>query len=243
MLSTLRRWLLSGLLVTLPLVVTIWVLGFIVAFLDSSLKLVPKEWLPEAAWGFKIPGLGVVLTLAIVLLIGAFASNYLGAKLFRWWDDFLGRIPIVRSIYSAVKQISDTLFASSGNSFREAVLVEFPRRDAWTIAFVTGKPTGELVEHIDPQEWISVYVPTTPNPTSGYYVLLRKAETFPLRMSVEEALKVIVSMGVIAAPDVKAKQPNVLENVGAEAEVEEEVEVSADAGEGAAEKGAAEDRL
>lgn len=213
MLSTLRRWLISGLLVTLPLVVTLWVLDLIVTFLDSSLKLVPKEWQPEASLGFNIPGLGVVLTLCIVLMIGAFASNYLGAKLFRWWDDFLGRIPIVRSIYSAVKQISDTLFASKGNSFREAVLVQFPREGSWTIAFVTGKPTGELADHMSPDEWISVYVPTTPNPTSGYYVLLRKAETFALKMTVDEALKVIVSMGVIPAPSVHHDKPGAVDVV------------------------------
>lgn len=200
MFSTLRRWLLAGLLVILPLGVTVWVLDLIVTFLDGSLKLIPPDWQPETVLGFKLPGLGVVLTLCVVLIIGAFASNYLGAKLFKLWDELLGRIPIVRSIYSAVKQISDTLFSSKGNSFREAVLVQFPREGAWTIAFVTGQPTGELERYMSPDEWMSVYVPTTPNPTSGYYVLMRKAEIKPLRMSVDEALKVIVSMGVIAAP-------------------------------------------
>ncbi|MGL4666854.1 MAG: DUF502 domain-containing protein [Saezia sp.] len=222
--SMLRRWLLAGLLVTLPLVVTLWVLDLIVTFLDSSLKLIPNEWLPEVALGFKIPGLGVVLTLCIVLLIGAFASNYLGAKLFRWWDDFLGRIPIVRSIYSAVKQISDTVFASKGDSFREAVLVQFPREGSWTIAFLTGKPTGELADHMNPQEWISVYVPTTPNPTSGYFILLRKDETVALKMSVDEALKVIVSMGVIPAPESKSKHVGTMQKPKIEAIKEKSAE-------------------
>lgn len=206
--STLRRWLISGLLVTLPLAVTLWILEIIVSFLDSSLQLLPSGWRPEAYVGFKVPGVGVLLTLCMVLLIGAFASNYLGAKLFTWWDNFLGRIPIVRSIYSAVKQVSDTLFSSKGNSFREAVLVEYPRKGLWTVAFVTGRPTGELANHLNPDEYLSIYVPTTPNPTSGFYIILPHTDVIPLKISVDEAIKVIVSMGVLPVSDMKEKSQN-----------------------------------
>lgn len=206
--STLRRWLISGLLVTLPLAVTLWILEIIVSFLDSSLQLLPPGWRPEAYVGFKVPGVGVLLTLCMVLLIGAFASNYLGAKLFTWWDNFLGRIPIVRSIYSAVKQVSDTLFSSKGNSFREAVLVEYPRKGLWTVAFVTGRPTGELANHLSPEKYLSIYVPTTPNPTSGFYIILPHTDVIPLKISVDEAIKVIVSMGVLPVSDVKEKSQN-----------------------------------
>ena len=199
MMSTLRRWLISGMLVIMPLAVTLWVLDLIVTFLDSSLKLLPEALQPNLVFaGFKVPGLGVVLTLCIVLLVGAVASNYLGFRLIRWWDNLMGRIPIVRSIYSAVKQISDTLFSSQGNAFREVVLVQYPRQGLWTVAFVTGKPGGEIAQHIDPQTNISIYVPTTPNPTSGFYLLLPRQDVIPLEMSVDEALKVVVSMGVIA---------------------------------------------
>lgn len=195
--GTLKRWFLSGMLVILPLVVTVWVLDLVVHFLDGSINLLPADWRPENVWGRNIPGVGVVLTIAIILTVGAFASNYLGSKLVKWWDRFLGQIPVVRSIYNAVKQISDTLFASKGDAFREVVLMQYPRRGAWTMALVTGKPGGVLAEHLDPHEYINVYVPTTPNPTSGFYLMVKRAETIALNVSVDEAIKSIISMGVV----------------------------------------------
>lgn len=201
----------------LPLVVTVWVLDLVVHFLDGSINILPPDWRPEHVWGRKIPGVGVVLTIAIILAVGAFASNYLGSKLVKWWDRFLGQIPVVRSIYNAVKQISDTLFASKGDAFREVVLMQYPRQGAWTMALVTGKPGGVLAQHLDPQEYINVYVPTTPNPTSGFYLMVKRAETIALNVSVDEAIKSIISMGVVtpnaqlvpvsgSAPDVAATQ-------------------------------------
>ena len=151
-------------------------------------------------------GLGVLLTLAILLGVGAIASNFVGKRLLGWGDAVVRRIPVVRSIYSSVKQVSDTLFSESGNAFRTAVLVEWPRPGVWTIAFVTGTPGGDVLNYLQ-DDYLGVYVPTTPNPTGGYFVMLRRSECIELRMSVDEALKYIISMGVVVptTPSVPAK--------------------------------------
>ncbi|MDN5539744.1 DUF502 domain-containing protein, partial [Comamonas sp.] len=145
-------------------------------------------------------GFGVILTLLILLLVGGIASNFIGRKLVGWGDALVRRIPVVRSIYSSVKQVSDTVFSDSGNAFRTAVLVQWPREGVWTVAFVTGQPSGEVAALLR-DEYVSVFVPTTPNPTGGYFVLVRKSECIELEMSVDAALKYIVSMGVVAPPD------------------------------------------
>ena len=191
-----KKYLITGLLIWIPLVITIWVLKMIVDALDQVMLLVPTDWRPEATFGFHIYGLGVVITVAIVLLTGVFASNFFGAQLVRLWHDVLHQIPVVRSIYSGVKQISDTLFSSSGQAFRKALLVQWPHPGMWTIAFLTGTPGGDVVKHLPP-DCLSVYVPTTPNPTGGYFVIVRRADVIELEMSVDEALKYIISMGVV----------------------------------------------
>ena len=199
--AALRRWLFAGLLVIAPLGITLWVLQWIVGTLDQTLLILPERWQPDRLIGFRIPGLGVLLALAILLVVGAVTSNFIGRKLVSWGDALLVRIPVVRSIYSSVKQVSDTLFSPSGNAFRTAVLVQWPRADVWTIAFVTGAPGGDVATHL-PGEFVSVYVPTTPNPTGGYFVMLRRADCIELKMSVDEALRYVISMGVVvpAAP-------------------------------------------
>jgi len=194
--AAIRRWLLAGLLVLVPLAVTVWLLNWIIGTLDQTLEILPGDWHPDKLLGVHIPGFGVLLALAIVLSIGAIASNFLGKKLVRWWDALLSRIPIVRSIYSSVKQVSDTLFSENGNAFRKALLVQWPREGVWTIAFQTGVPGGDVVNHLQ-GEYLSVYVPTTPNPTGGYFVMLRKADCIELKMSVDEALTYVISMGVV----------------------------------------------
>ena len=146
-----------------------------------------------------MPGLGVLVMGLGLLLTGVFATNIFGQWWLRQWNRLLHKIPIVRSVYSSVKQVSDTLFSSSGNAFREAVLVQYPRQGSWTIAFVTGKPGGEVAQHL-PGDFVSVYVPTTPNPTSGFFLMMPRADVVPLGMSVDEALKYIISMGVVAPP-------------------------------------------
>ena len=205
--AAVRRWLLAGLLVLVPLAITVWVLDWIVSTLDQTLQILPRNWHPDYLIGVHVPGFGVLLALAIVLLIGAVASNFFGRKLVGWWDSLLGRIPIVRSIYSSVKQVSDTLFSENGNAFRKAVLVQWPREGVWTIAFQTGTPGGDVVNHLGP-DYLSVYVPTTPNPTGGYFVMLKASDCIELNMSVDEALTYVISMGVVSPGTTPPKKLN-----------------------------------
>ena len=198
--SALRKWLFTGLLVIVPGVITIAVLNWIVGTLDQTLQILPLAWHPDKVLGFHIPGFGVLLTLLILLVVGATASNFAGRKLVQLGDSLVSRIPVVRSIYSSVKQVSDTLFSESGNAFRTAVLGQWPRDGVWTVAFVTGTPNGEVAAYLR-DEFVSVYVPTTPNPTGGYFVMVRKSDCVELDMSVDAALKYIISMGVVAPSD------------------------------------------
>ena len=195
--NALRKWFLSGLLVIVPVVITFLVLEWVVGLLDQTLQILPMAWHPDRVLGVHIPGFGVILTLAILLVVGATVSNFIGKKLVQWGDAVVTRIPVVRSIYSSVKQVSDTLFSENGNAFRKAVLVQWPREGIWTVAFVTGAPGGDVATYLREDEFLSVYVPTTPNPTGGSFVMLRKSECVELNMSVDEALKYVVSMGVV----------------------------------------------
>ncbi|HET7670577.1 MAG TPA: DUF502 domain-containing protein [Burkholderiales bacterium] len=191
-----RKYFITGLLIWIPLVITIWVLKVIFDTLDQSLLLLPISFQTESWLGVHIPGLGAVLTILVVLLTGIFATNFFGAQLVQIWHDVLHRIPVVNSIYSSVKQISDTLFSSSGQAFRKALLVQWPHPGMWTIAFLTGTPGGGVANHLPP-DCVSVYVPTTPNPTGGYFVIVRRADVIELDMTVDQALKYIISMGVV----------------------------------------------
>ena len=192
-----RRYLIAGLLVWVPLGITIWVLHALVTALDQTLLIIPEQWRPEALFGFAIPGLGVVLSFLILLVTGIIAANFIGARLILFWEGVLQRIPFVKSIYSSVKQVSDTLLSDKGNAFRKALLVEYPHAGSWTIAFLTGTPASAVASQLD-GEHISVYVPTTPNPTSGFFLVLPTSKVRDLDMSVDEALKYIISMGVVA---------------------------------------------
>jgi len=195
----LRKYFITGLLILVPLFITVWVFLSVIGFMDQSLLLLPVEWRPEALLGAHIPGVGTILTLLIILVTGILARNYIGNYVLGIWEAVLNRIPIVNSIYSSVKQVSDTLFSSDGNAFRTAVLVQYPHPGSWTIAFVTGSPCQEAQRHL-PGEFVNIYVPTTPNPTSGFFLMVAKADVIELEMSVDVALKHIVSMGVVA-PD------------------------------------------
>jgi len=194
-----KRYFITGLLIWVPLAITAWVLALIVGTMDQSLHLLPAAIHPRNVFGFDIPGVGAVLTLLVIVVTGLLAANFIGQRLVVWWERLLARIPVVNSIYNSVKQVSDTLFSSSGNAFRQALLIEYPRRGTWTIAFLTGTPGGEVLRHLD-GEHVSVYVPTTPNPTSGFFLMLPKADVIPLEMSVDTALKYVISMGVVAPP-------------------------------------------
>ena len=192
----LRKYLIAGLLIWLPLAITLWVLDFIVTTMDRTLTVLPASWHPDHVLGFHIPGLGLVMSVIILLATGALGANILGARLFAWWESVLVKIPIVRPIYSGVKQISDTLFASKGQSFRKVVLIEFPNRGQWTFGFVVGAP-GASAERALGGDLITVYVPTAPNPTSGYVLMVRPSEVTEVDVSVDDALKFHLSMGVV----------------------------------------------
>jgi uncharacterized membrane protein len=195
---TLKGYLVTGLLLWLPLAVTLWVLNLIVGSLDQTLMLLPDAWQPQHLFGFRIPGLGVVFAVLVLLGTGMLAANVLGQRLLMFWHGVISRTPVVKSIYNSVKQVSDTLLSDSGQAFRRALLVRFPHQDAWTVAFQTGRPSDDLLPLLGDGEFISVYVPTTPNPTSGYFVIVAEKDTRELDMSVDEALKYVISMGVVA---------------------------------------------
>ena len=192
-----RKYFVTGLLILVPLAITIWVLNLIISTMDQSLLLLPERWRPEAVVGFHIPGLGTMLTLLVIFLTGLATRNFVGKRIVWAWEGLLVRIPVVRSIYSSVKQVSDTLFSSSGNAFRKALLVQYPREGCWTIGFLTGVPGGDVRNHLQ-GDYVSLYIPTTPNPTSGFFLMVPRADTIELDMNVDEALKYIVSMGVVA---------------------------------------------
>jgi uncharacterized membrane protein len=194
-----KRYFITGLLIWVPLVITAWVLSVIVSTLDQSLHLLPVAVHPKSLFGFAIPGVGALLTLLMIFLTGLLAANFIGQKLVNWWDRLLSRIPVVNSVYKSVKQVSDTLFAPNGNAFRKALLVQYPRQGSWTIAFLTGAPGGDVLNHLD-GDFVSVYVPTTPNPTSGFFLMMPAKDVVELDMTVDEALKYIISMGVVAPP-------------------------------------------
>ena len=214
-----KKYLIAGLLVWMPMAITVWVLHSALGLIDGVFGWflsASQAILPEAARGSldalrHVPGLGLLVLVAGLLLTGAFAANIVGQWWLRQGHNLLIRIPIVKSIYNSVKQVSDTLFSSSGNAFREAVLVQYPREGAWTIAFVTGKPGGEAAAHLS-GDYLSLYVPTTPNPTSGFFLMVPRADVVPLRMSVDEALKYVISMGAVAPPSNVVSLPHASRN-------------------------------
>lgn len=194
--ATIKSVFLTGLLVLVPFAITLWVLSLIIGTMDQTLLLLPGKWQPENLIGFRLPGLGAVLTVAFVFLVGLLTQNIAGRKLFEWWTAMVRRIPVIGPLYGSIQQVSDTLLSGNDNAFRKALLIEYPRKGAYTVAFLTGTPGTGVAEHL-PGEHVSVYVPTTPNPTSGFFLLVPKDEVVELDMSIEAALKYIVSMGVV----------------------------------------------
>ena len=205
-----RKYFITGLLILVPLAITAWVLNLVISTMDQSLLFVPERWQPRTLIGFDIPGLGTLLTVLIVFLTGLLTNNLVGNYVVRLWEKLLTRIPVVSSLYSSVKQVSDTLFSSSGNAFRKAVLIPYPHQNSWTIAFLTGTPGGDVKNHLL-GDYVSVYVPTTPNPTSGFFLMMARKDVVELDMSVDAALKYIVSMGVVAPDYVPAVEHSTTE--------------------------------
>ena len=202
----LRRYLVAGLLVWVPLGVTLLVISFLVDTMDGTLRLLPQAWRPEQVLGFRIPGLGALLTLAVVLVTGMIVSNLFGRELVRVWERILNRIPLVRSIYSGVKQITESLFTSGARSFRKVVLVPYPHASSWTLAFLTGEGSPEARAKTG-KELVSVFVPTTPNPTSGFFLMLPRETMIELDMSVDDGLKMLLSVGVVVPECKRAAAP------------------------------------
>ncbi len=196
MISALRRYLMAGLLVWIPLGVTIIVVKMLIGLLDRSMLLVPQQYRPEQLFGVSIPGLGVIVAVVVVLFTGVIVANLFGRKLVALWESLLSRIPLVSSVYSAVKQIAETMFSSSGQSFRKVLLVEYPRKGMWTLAFQTGTEVGEA-QCKTGRKVINIYVPTTPNPTSGFFIMVPKEDVIELDMSVDDGLRMIISMGSV----------------------------------------------
>lgn len=202
-----RRWFLAGLMVLLPLGITIFVADFLITVLDKSLLLIPVQWRPETLLGFSIPGFGIVLVITLLLVVGFLADNFIGARVMSWAESMLGRVPLVRSVYSGSKQLADMVLGEGGTSFRKVILVEYPRKGLWTIGFVTGGPVWEAREKTG-RELVTAFVPTTPNPTSGFIMLIPREDVIPLDMSVEHAMRMIISLGVVT-PDSRPVPPEI----------------------------------
>jgi uncharacterized membrane protein len=193
----LKKYFITGLLIWIPLAITVWVLTSIVGTMDQSLRLLPSAIHPANLLGFNIPGAGTVLTLLVILVTGVVATNIIGQRMVRFWEGILARIPVVKSIYYSVKQISDTVFSGNGDAFRKVLLVRYPHPQAWSVAFQTGVPADTVVA-AGGQDLVSVFIPTAPSPVNGFFFFVRKQDTVELDMSVDDALKYIVSMGVVA---------------------------------------------
>lgn len=200
-----RKYLITGVLVWLPIVVTLWVVTYIISASDQLLNLLPMRWQPRYLLGFNIPGLGVIITVLALFITGLFGANMIGKRLIGFWDQLLGRIPVVKSIYSSVKKVSESLLSDNSRSFKTPVLVPFPQPGIWTVAFVSGHISDAIQRSLDDEEYVSVYVPTTPNPTGGYYVMVKRSDIRELDMSVDDALKYVISLGMVLPDELGVK--------------------------------------
>ena len=209
--KAIKRYLITGILVWLPITVTIWILSYIVNAADKLVKLLPEQWQPEKYLGLTFPGMGVVVAIAVLFCTGIFAANVIGRKFIEGWDSLMGRIPVVKSIYSSVKKVSESLLSDNSRAFKTPVFVPFPQPNIWTIAFVSGSVPQSISDALpEKSEYVSVYVPTTPNPTGGYYIMVRHSDIRELDMTVDEALKYVISLGMVVPDDLPIKQHNML---------------------------------
>ncbi len=203
--KSLRRYFIAGLLVWLPIFITYFIIHFIINLLDGSLALLPKNYHPERWLGHHVPGMGVIFTFFILILTGVLVTNFLGHKLLAVWERLLSRIPLIRSIHSATKQVVNAILQPNGNAFRQVVLIPYPHRGMWSIAFVT---SSVLKSDWTQSEIVNVFVPTTPNPTSGFLLFVPVEDIYELNMTIEEALRLVISLGVVI-PEVLKKTINV----------------------------------
>lgn len=205
MMASLRRYFVSGLLFWLPIWATYVVIKFLVDILNNTISLLPHKYQPDVLLGFHIPGIGVIMTLALILFTGLMVANFIGRQLVKIWEGIVSRIPLVRTVYTGVKQVLDTLFSPGGQSFRKVLLVEYPRAGMWSIAFQTGDGTLEVESSVKEGAMVSLFIPTTPNPTSGFLMMAPRSKVIELKMSVEQALKYVISLGVVQ-PDHPSKK-------------------------------------
>ena len=199
-----KKYLLTGLLVWVPLGITLWVLNLLIGTLDRTLTLLPAAWHPDELLGIHIPGLGVILTAVVVVGTGLLVRNVFGQRLLTYWDGLLRRIPFVNAIYNSVKQVSDTLLSENGSAFGKVLLVRYPHAHSWSLAFQTSVP-GEVTRVLEGDEYVGVFVPTTPSPVNGFYFYVKKSETIEMDVSVDAAFKAIISMGVVTTPEAAAR--------------------------------------
>lgn len=205
-LAVVKKYLFAGLLIWVPIAVTFWVIQMVIGMLDQTLNFLPEHLRPINRFGFHIPGLGALITLIVIFVTGVVAANIFGQQLVRWWDGLLQRIPVVSSVYKAVKQVSDTLLKPEGTAFRKVLLVRYPHPEAWSLAFQTSVP-GEVARRVG-DEHVAVFIPTTPSPVNGFYFYVPRSETIELDMSVDVALRTIVSMGVVVTPEALPAEPD-----------------------------------
>lgn len=211
--KALKKYLITGILVWLPIAVTIWIITYIINATDRLITIIPAQWQPQNYIGFNIPGLGFLIALAVLFITGVFAANMLGRKILEAWDRLLGRIPVVKSIYSSVKKVSESLLSDNSRSFKTPVLVPFPQPNIWTIAFVSGSIPHRVLHDLPSQDYTPVYVPTTPNPTGGYYILVKNSDIRPLNMSVDDALKYVISLGMVMPDEIIIQNERLPENI------------------------------
>lgn len=206
MMAAMRKYFISGLLVWMPIIITVFVIKFLVDLLSKSLLLLPHYLQPDTLIGFHIPGMGVILTLLVILCTGLFAANFIGSRLVQFGDSIMGRIPLVRSVYTGVKQVTETLFKPGGQSFRKVLMVEYPCPGVWSMAFQTGEVSDEIEGTVGEENMVSYFIPTTPNPTSGFLMMAPKSKVKELDISVDQALKFVISLGVVQPGAIPLKQ-------------------------------------
>ncbi len=211
MFAKLRKYIITGLLIWVPLGITIFVIRLLVNLMDQTIVLLPPAWRPEALFGFNVPGLGIVVSAMVIFITGFFLTNFAGRRLIRGWENFLDRIPLVRSIYSSVKQVTRTVLSADNNTFNDVLLIQYPRKGLWTLCFKTSDSPKSFNE-ITNDELITVFVPTTPNPTSGFILFVPKSEVKKIDLDVEDALKLVMSLGVVTPDDIAKKSHEIVHN-------------------------------
>ena len=207
MLARLRKYIITGLLIWVPLGITILVIKLLIDLLDKTIVLLPPAWRPEQLFGIDVPGLGIIISSVVIFVTGFFLTNFAGKRLISFWENILDKIPFVRTIYSGVKQVLSTVLSEDSDTFSQVLLIEYPRKDLWTLCFLTGEAPSSF-NAITDSELLTVFVPTTPNPTSGFIIMVPKKDVKKLDIEVEDALKLVMSLGVVKPEELQDLESN-----------------------------------